>query len=329
MACFSIIVPVYNRPDEIKELLESLSVQSCKDFEVLIMEDASSLKCDRVVEEYRDRLDIRYYFEPGTGRSQRRNLGMERAKGDYFVFFDSDCIIPEAYFTIVTKRLEQAYADCYGGPDNAHASFSDFQKAVNYSMTSFLTTGGIRGGKEGLDKFHPRTFNMGFSREVYQKTGGFRDMFGEDVDLSLRIREAGFTVKLFKDAFVYHKRRVTFKSFYKQVKVFGMARIDLYLEHPDSLKWVHCLPAFFVVGTVLLLLASLFSRWALLPLGLFVLTVLTESAVKNRNFRVVCLSIFVSFTQLFGYGIGFLEYFFKKIVFARKVDREKELKKHY
>ena len=218
---FSIIIPVYNRPDEVRELLESLVGQTCKDFELLLVEDGSTCRCDEVAGEYSDRLTIRYFYKENSGRSLTRNYGMERAEGRYLVFFDSDCIIPPSYFETVRRRLEEAYVDCYGGPDAAHRSFSRLQKAINYAMTSFFTTGGIRGGKGSMEKFTPRTFNMGFSKEVYDRVGGFADMFGEDIDLSLRIRDAGFTTALFRDAYVYHKRRVSFRSFYRQVYVFG------------------------------------------------------------------------------------------------------------
>ena len=191
MPYFSIIIPVYNRPDEVEELLESLAAQSCKDFDIVLVEDGSTIPCDKVANRYNDRLDIHYYYKPNEGRSIARNYGMERADGRYFVFFDSDCIIPPQYFATVKAALDSHYSDCYGGPDAAHDSFSQVQKAINYSMTSFLTTGGIRGGGQKLDKFTPRSFNMGFSRQVYEKVGGYKNMTGEDIDLSMRIRKAG------------------------------------------------------------------------------------------------------------------------------------------
>ena len=254
MPYFSIIIPVYNRPDEVRELLESLNKQTLKDFEVLLIEDGSINRCDTVAQEFDKNLNICYFYKENSGRSLTRNYGMERASGEYLIFFDSDCIIPERYFEIVKTRLEEDYVDCFGGPDAAHTSFSNLQKAISYSMTSFFTTGGIRGGKKGMEKFTPRTFNMGFSKEVYKRVGGFKDMFGEDIDLSLRIQKAGFRTALIRDAFVYHKRRVSFRSFYRQVSVFGRARVDLYLLHPESLKIVHLLPAPFVLGLLLLIL---------------------------------------------------------------------------
>lgn len=329
MAYFSIIVPVYNRPQEVKELLESLSQQTNKDFEVVIVEDGSTLRCEEVVHEYIGLLDIKYYYKPNSGRSQSRNYGMERATGEYLVFFDSDCIIPEEYFSRVKKYLETAWVDCYGGPDAAHASFSDLQKAVSYSMTSFFTTGGIRGGRKGLEKFVPRTFNMGFSMEVYRKVGGFKDMFGEDIDLSTRIADAGFSTALYQGAYVYHKRRVSLKSFYKQVYVFGMARIDLYQLHPQSLKLVHCFPAAFVIGSILLLLFSFLSFWTLLPLGMYVMAVFIGAFCKNGSLSIALLAVCAAFVQLFGYGNGFLSAFWKKVILRREVDKEEELEKHY
>lgn len=208
MAYFSIIIPVYNRLDEVRDLLDSLSKQTDKDFEVVLVEDGSTLRCDAAVKEFEDRVDVKYFYKENEGRSIARNYGMERASGEYFLFFDSDCVIPEHYIATLRKALEERPTDCFGGPDAAHSSFSDTQKAINYSMTSFLTTGGIRGGKVQLEKFVPRTFNMGFSRRVWEKVGGFREMFSEDIDMSTRIRQAGFAISLIREAYVYHKRRV-------------------------------------------------------------------------------------------------------------------------
>ena len=329
MPYFSIIIPVYNRPDEVRELLESLSKQTLKDFEVILIEDGSVNRCDLVAQEFDKDLNICYFYKENSGRSLTRNYGMERASGEYFVFFDSDCIIPEHYFEIVKSRLEADYTDCFGGPDAAHASFSNLQKAINYSMTSFFTTGGIRGGKKGMEKFTPRTFNMGFSKEVYQRVGGFKDMFGEDIDLSLRIQKAGFRTKLIRDAYVYHKRRVSFRSFYRQVSVFGKARVDLFLLHPESLKIVHLLPAAFVLGSVLLIVLSFFWIWALLPLALYFLALFLESLVVNRSLRIAALSIVTSIIQLGGYGIGFLKAFVKKVIFRKTGNMDAELEKLY
>lgn len=326
---FSIIIPVYNRPQEVKELLSSLSLQTNRDFEVLIIEDGSTLKCEEVINEFQGQMEIRYFFKPNSGRSMTRNFGMERAAGQYLVFFDSDCIIPADYLEVVAGTLKRRYVDCYGGPDAAHASFSNLQKAINYSMTSFFTTGGIRGGKRGLEKFVPRSFNMGFSREVYERVGGFKDMFGEDIDLSTRIADAGFTTALFQEAFVYHKRRVSLKSFYRQVNVFGRARIDLYLLHPQSLKLVHAFPAVFVVGTWFLVLFSFYRMWALTPLLTYILAIFVGAGLKNRDIRVAALAVIAAFVQLFGYGNGFIEAYWNKVILRRRVDQEKELEKHY
>ena len=329
MPYFSVIIPVYNRPDEVRELLESLSKQTLKDFEVLLIEDGSVNRCDTVAQEFDKDLNICYFYKENSGRSLTRNYGMERASGEYLIFFDSDCIIPERYFEIVKARLEEDYVDCFGGPDAAHTSFSNLQKAISYSMTSFFTTGGIRGGKKGMEKFTPRTFNMGFSKEVYKRVGGFKDMFGEDIDLSLRIQKAGFHTVLIRDAFVYHKRRVSFRSFYRQVSVFGRARVDLYLLHPESLKIVHLLPAAFVLGSLILILLSFFCIWALLPLIVYFLALFFESLVCNHSLRIAGLSVLTSIIQLGGYGIGFLSAFIKKVVFSQTGDLNADLERLY
>jgi len=315
---FSIIIPVYNRPQEVDELLESLTQQTNKNFEVVIVEDGSSLPCQDIVKKYIDKLDLYYYTKPNTGPGTTRNYGANKAFGDYFVFFDSDCLIPEQYFEIVENELSANLVDAYGGPDAAHPSFTGTQKAISYSMTSFFTTGGIRGGKEKLDKFHPRSFNMGFSRQVFEKTGGYSAMrFGEDVDMSLRILENGFSTKLIKEAFVFHKRRTDFKKFFKQVFNSGIARINLYKRHPKSLKAVHFLPSFFTIGCIFLILLSLLFVLGLIPLALFILIIFSDSLIINKSFKVAFLSVIASFTQLFGYGTGFMVSFWRRIIMRK------------
>lgn len=323
----SIIVPVYNRPDEVAELLESLADQTDKDFEVLIMEDDSPNKSDGVCARFADKIRIHYHFFPGKSRSQRRNLGMDLATGNYFLFFDSDCILPATYIETVKRHLQDEYVDCYGGPDSAEQDFSDTQLAINYSMTSFMTTGGIRGGTKKVKKFLPRTFNMGFSKEVYEKVGGFKDIIGEDIDQSLRIREAGFSIRLIKEAFLYHKRKIDLKKFYNQVNTFGKARILLTTLHPGSFKPVYLLPTLFFLGNLFLVLMTLialvsrcccdcaFGRlwWIwLLPIALYIVAIFCESLYKNKKLKVAFLSIATSYIQLSGYGIGFLDEFFTR-----------------
>ncbi len=330
MPFFSIIIPVYNRPDEVDELLESLSKQTFHDFEVLLIEDGSSLKCDVVAQKYSSVLTIRYYYKDNSGRSETRNYGMKKAKGEYFVFFDSDCVIPPFYFEKIKKTLSDNYTDSYGGPDKADKSFSNLQKAISFSMTSFFTTGGIRGSKGAkMEKFVPRTFNMGFSKEVYKNVGGFKDMFGEDIDLSLRIRDKGYSCQLISDAYVYHKRRVDLRSFYRQVHVFGMARISLYLLHPTSMKLVHTLPALFTIASLLMLLLSLFNIWILSPLIFYFVLILIASSLKYKNLSIGFISIVTSAIQLYGYGWGFIKSYIKKVMFRKNKSVEDELNKYY
>lgn len=306
---FSIIVPVYNRPDEMREFLESLANQTDKNFEVMVMEGDSTIPCKDVCKDFSSKLNIRYIHEPNSGRSRRRNLGVEMASGNYCLLFDSDCIIPPNYISNVRELLSKNYVDCYGGPDNADESFSDTQKAINYSMTSIMTTGGIRGGMKNSDKFLPRSFNMGFSKAVYEKVGGYREMIGEDIDLSMKIKEAGFKTALFKEAYVYHKRKIDFKKFYKQVYTFGKARILLSKLHKNALKLVFLLPVCFVLGNILLVLLSIIFQNALflLPIAIYILAIFIESFIKNKSIKIAFLSIATSYIQLFGYGFGFLD----------------------
>lgn len=327
---FSLIVPIYNRPDEARELLESLSAQTYTDFELVLVEDGSTQPCSDEVDKFRTKININYIVKENSGRSDTRNAGIKNAKGDYFIFFDSDCIIPPHYLETVNKMLKEDYADCFGGPDKEHSSFTIMQKAINYAMTSFWTTGGIRGGKVNMEKFKPRTFNMGFSRAVYEKTGGFKDMYGEDIDLSIRINKAGFTTKLYRDAYVYHKRRVSLKRFYKQVHIFGQARINLYKLYPDSLKPVHMLPALFVIGSIVILLLAIFisPRFLLFPV-IYLLLLFFDSLIKTKNLRIAGLSLITSFIQIFGYGIGFIKSFVQKIILRKGLEDPETLKKVY
>lgn len=323
---YSVIIPVYNRLDEVEDLLSSLSRQTFKDFEVVIVEDGSTAPCKDAVDRYADKVTVKYFMKPNEGRSIARNYGLERAAGDYFIFFDSDCVIPEQYFEKLDKALEKHPVDCFGGPDAAHESFSDTQKAINYSMTSFLTTGGIRGGKVSLEKFTPRTFNMGFSRKVYDNVGGFREMFSEDIDMSTRIKNAGYSIALIREAYVYHKRRIDFKKFFRQVHVFGMSRITLRLLYPGSMKLVHWLPAIAVVGGVTLIaLALTVSPWFWLPLALYLIAVWVTALLSTRSAKIATLAIPAAIIQLGGYGTGFIKAYVSKIILGKGRDINEEI----
>lgn len=315
---YSVIIPVYNRPDEVDELFQSLVSQSLKDFEVIVVEDGSSVPCEDVINKYRDKLDVHYYSKPNSGPGQTRNYGAERSKGEFLLILDSDCILPEGYLQAIEDELHREEADAFGGPDRAHDSFTRVQKAINYAMTSFFTTGGIRGGKKKMDKFYPRSFNMGVRAEAYRALGGFSNMrFGEDIDFSIRIFKAGYRCRLFPEAWVWHKRRTDLKKFFKQVHNSGIARINLYKKYPESLKLVHLLPAVFTVGVVFLLLCSLLCVWSLLPLALFVLIVFIDASLSNKSVVIGILSVVASFIQLTGYGTGFLRAWWKRCVLGK------------
>ncbi|RNC66571.1 glycosyltransferase family 2 protein [Proteiniphilum sp. X52] len=315
---FSIIIPLYNRPDEVDELLASLCEQTDKRFEVVIVEDGSTRKSDAVVTKYRDKLDLTYFEKPNSGPGLTRNAGAARAKYDYLIFFDSDCIIPPGYIGTVSQALREEYADAYGGPDAAHPTFTTIQKAINYSMTSFFTTGGIRGSKRSLEKFNPRSFNFGVSKKAFDRIGGYGSMrFGEDIDLSLRLLSNGFRTALIPGAFVYHKRRSTFGQFFKQVYNSGIARINLHLAHPGSLKTVHLLPAFFVTGmTLTLILSVIHPPFLLIPLS-YSLLVFIDSLIKNGSSGVALYSIAAAWIQLTGYGTGFLSALWKRLILKK------------
>lgn len=308
---FSVIVPVYNRPDEIKELLDSLLNQTYRHFEVLIVEDGSEQTCKHIVDSYTDRLNIRYFFKKNSGQGFSRNFGFERANGEYYIVFDSDCLIPSHYFETVNDYLKIQRLDAFGGPDRAHPSFTPLQKAISYSMTSVFTTGGIRGDKKRGGSFNPRSFNMGISKTVFEATGGYRiTRMGEDLEFSIRIKKHGFKVGLIPEAYVYHKRRTSLKQFYDQLHFFGRARVNLSRFHPGEIKPLHLLPALFTIGCLFFLSTPLWNRdlfaglltAGILGSGLIVL----DSGVKNRSIKVGLLSIATSIVQLFAYGMGFL-----------------------
>lgn len=355
---YSIIIPVYNRPDEVGELLESLTHQTFADFEVIVVEDGSSVPCKGVCVQYENKLRIRYFEKENSGPGQTRNYGAERASGEYLIVLDSDCVLPEGYLQAIEDELCESPADAFGGPDRAHPSFTPVQKAINYSMTSFFTTGGIRGGaagskgKRSLDKFYPRSFNMGIKADLYRKLNGFSNMrFGEDIDFSYRICQSGAVCRLFPEAWVWHKRRTDMTKFWRQVHNSGIARINLTKRHPGTLKLVHLLPAVFTIGTfacllpalmflllviisavalycapehscvtgpmVCIIVGSVASMIFLSPLIFFSLLVCVDSTVRNRSLWVGILSVRASFTQLMGYGTGFLRAWWLRMIRGR------------
>lgn len=346
---YSVIVPVYNRPDEVDELLDSLTRQTKTCFEVVIVEDGSAITCEDVCRKYNDRLDIHYYKKQNSGPGQSRNYGAERASGVFLLVLDSDVVLPDNYIECVDAELygncadahmPEAQPSCYafGGPDAAHPSFTPTQKAISYSMTSFFTTGGIRGGKAKLDKFFPRSFNMGISREVYMELGGFSKMrFGEDIDFSYRIVEAGYNPRLFPTAWVWHKRRTDYRKFWRQVYNSGIARINLEKRHPGTMKPVHMLPAVFTIGVIGLVALSFVGRllmvygpgndplhqwyWLcagpLLPLLLYCMLIFIDATRQFRSPGIGMRSILASFVQLMGYGCGFLYAFYQRIILRK------------
>ena len=335
---YAIIVPVYNRPDEVAELLESLTLQTFKDFEVIIVEDGSQNPCETVCKQYEKLLDIKYFIKENSGPGQSRNYGAAHSTGEYLLILDSDVVLPAGYLAAIEKELRREPVDAFGGPDCAHNLFTDTQKAISYSMTSFFTTGGIRGGKKKLDKFCPRSFNMGIRRDVYESLGGFSKMrFGEDIDFSIRIFKAGYTCRLFPEAWVWHKRRTDFRKFFRQVYNSGIARINLYKRHPQSLKPVHLLPMLFTLGVIFLFLTLIWGaillvfgqegmqrgvgflliNSALLPIVLDSGALFIDSLRVYRRPRIALLCIVAAFVQLMGYGFGFLAAWWRRCLLGK------------
>ncbi len=321
---FSFIIPVYNRPDEIEELLQSMTYFDYEaSFEVVIVEDGSSIPCEHIVEKYKNTLQISYYFKSNSGPGNSRNFGMQKAKGNYFIILDSDCIVPKEYLTVVSQSLQNHYVDCFGGPDKALATFSNIQKAINFSMTSFLTTGGIRGGSEKMDKFQPRSFNMGISKNAFEISKGFGNIHpGEDPDLSIRLWELGLQTKLIKEAYVYHKRRIDWNKFYIQVNKFGKARPILNFWYPKYTKLTFWFPSFFLLGFVLSFILVVFSLPILFYLYLIYFgMIFVSSLVQNKNVTIAVYSIIATAIQFYGYGIGYLKSFIN-VFFLKKKPQE-------
>ncbi|MDG1697506.1 MAG: glycosyltransferase [Polaribacter sp.] len=314
---FSIIIPVYNRPNEIHELLESLVTQNFSDaFEVLIIEDGSTQKCDSIVQKYQDQLNLNYFFKENSGAGDSRNFGMKNASGNYFIILDSDVILPNQYLTAVKIGLENNYTDAFGGADAAHKSFSNLQKAINYAMTSVITTGGIRGNTEAIGKFQPRSFNIGLSKKAFENTQGFSKMKnGEDIDLTFRLWENGFETQLLEEAFVFHKRRASIQQFFKQTFGFGSARPLLNRKYPKTAKLTYWFPSIFIIGLDISILLAIFQYYELFYLYCFYfLLIFLDSLFQNKNVQVAFLSILTTITQFFGYGLGFLN----SIVYTKK-----------
>lgn len=305
---FSFIIPLYNRPEETKELLQSFTVlEGDKDFEIVIIEDGSTIKSDEIVETYSDRLNINYFFKPNSGPGNSRNFGMRKAKGNYFIILDSDCILPKEYMNEVISSLNRDYTDCFGGPDAAHESFTNIQKGINFAMTSFISTGGIRGKKNSVDAFQPRSFNMGISKEAFEASNGFGNIHpGEDPDLSIRITKLGFKTRLIEKAFVFHKRRISWSKFYKQVNKFGKVRPILNIWHPETKKITYWFPTIFVFGLIVALALSVYETyWPLIIFVIYFFIAFSMALLETKKIVVSLFAIYAIGIQFLGYGLGF------------------------
>lgn len=316
---YSFVIPVYNRPQEVLELLDSMTKMTYRDdYEIVIVEDGSKETCESIVAQFSNRLNISYYYKPNSGPGPSRNYGMHRAKGNYFIILDSDCLLPPHYLTQVDKFLSTTYYDCFGGADAALASFTPVQKAINYTMTSMFTTGGIRGNKKQVGRFEPRSFNMGISKRAFEETQGFDRIHpGEDPDLSARIRKAGMETTFMPNAAVYHKRRISWKTFYKQVNKFGKVRPILNVRHPETAKLTFFFPTIFCVFAVISLILVWLNPIYIFPLLAYILLILIDSSIKNKSLFIGFLSVIAMFIQFYGYGTGYLKVFWKVQVLSK------------
>ena len=307
---YSVIIPVYNRPQELGELLESLCQQTFTDFEVIVVEDGSTIKSQSLVENYSDTLAIHYFFKANSGPGPSRNFGFEKALGDYLVIFDSDCILPAHYFESVENFMKTNSLDAWGGPDRGHDNFTNLQRAMAYTMSSFLTTGGIRGAKKIFGTYQPRSFNMGISKETFKKTGGFHfDRFAEDIELSIRMKKLRLKISLIRDAFVFHKRRATLGQFFQQVSNFGKGRVLVGTKHIGEVKLVHWFPFLFstswLITPILFLIKFELGLIILSGNFIYLLLIAFDCLLKTRSIMVSLLSIPAAIVQLLGYGFGF------------------------
>ncbi|MCS6823505.1 MAG: glycosyltransferase [Cytophagaceae bacterium] len=315
MFFFSVVIPVYNRPEELKELLESLKQQDYKNFEVIVVDDGSSIPGKEVAEHFKNDLSLQYYYKNNEGRSIARNYGIDKARGEYIIIFDSDCIIPSGYFTNVSEYLKKNRLDCFGGPDRAHPSFTPIQQAISYSLTSVLTTGGMRGSRHSTTKFYPRSFNMGFTKHVAEAIGGFLNIpLAEDLDFSMRAEKSGFRIGLIESAYVYHKRRTDFAKFYRQLNRFGIGRINLYMRHKEALKLTHFFPSIFMIFSLSSVLLSILNPLYIVPLATYTFCIFFDASVKNNSFKIGILSVAATYVQMYAYANGFNKAFIKRIV---------------
>ena len=322
---FSFVIPVFNRPEEIKELLDSFrNLDGNFNYEIVIVEDGSTLDSKLVIKEFQNELNIAYYYKKNSGPGDSRNFGMKKAKGNYFIILDSDCLLPKNYLNVVSANLSKDYVDCFGGPDTAHESFSNLQKAINFTMTSFITTGGIRGGGQASKKFQPRSFNMGLSKVAFEASGGFGSIHpGEDPDLSIRLNKLGFQTKLIKDAFVYHKRRISWSKFYTQVYKFGMVRPILNVWHPETSRLTYWFPTIFCFGFIAaLVLLSVGIKWLFMLYCLYFLVAFISAWLQTKKLIIAFQSVVAIFVQFFGYGYGFLKSTFAVILLGKNPEQQ-------
>ena len=328
---YSIIVPSFNRADEIEELIGSITRLKFdrERFELVIVDDGSTDHTLNLLEKYKNEIgdNLVYFTQKNQGPGAARNTGMSKAKGDFFIFVDSDCTVPENWLTEIDISAQANRADAFGGADTYSDDFSPLLKAINYSMTSFITTGGLRGKKgKKLAKFYPRSFNMGLTRQLWEKIGGFGSLrHGQDIEFSNRILKSGAVVVFVEKASVFHKRRTNIRRFYKQVFNWGVARINLYKIDNTMLEPLHALPALITLLTILTIILSLvFSPlrilvYAGLILALIILGVSMLDAIRMyKQLKPALLLPLIMPAQIFGYGLGFIYNYTRRIIFNKK-----------
>lgn len=313
---YSLVIPVFNRPDHIQKLLQCLTRQSFKNFEVIVVESGSTVKSDEVVSHFQGQLNIRYIYKSNEGQGVSRNRGMQEATGDYLIILDSDILLPDHYIETIENHLQKDYLDAFGGPDKLHPESSTFQKAVNFCMTDPLTTGGTRGHNKSIGQYYPRSFNMGVSRKVYEDTGGFSIPFmGEDIEWSARILDKGYKTGLIPGAYVHHERKNSLKGFFKQLFFFGRARINISKLVPGSFKITHLLPLLYCLYVLSLpLICFLLPAWffiIFLPFLIYNVMILLKAGIQYKSLRIGFFSFILTNTLMLAYSMGMIREFNK------------------
>ncbi len=321
----SVITPSYNRASELEHLMRSISAQSIDHnlFELIISDDGSTDDTEALINSWQEKasFSIKYISQENKGPGAARNHGLEKSIGELILFIDSDCEAHPKWIETIVDEYHKSEFDACGGPDGGKKDFTLLQKAIDYSMTSFFTTGGMRGHSEKMiSKFYPRTHNMGVKRDKYEAVGGFGNLrHGQDIEFSHRIRTSGGKIRFIKNALVYHRRRTSLRQFIKQVFNWGVARINLGKIDTAMLEPVHFLPSLSILLSLFIILIIYQLDWGISEIFLLFFSPLSIicllGALNKKDLRVFPILLLVIPIQIFGYGLGFLQAYIRRFIF--------------